>query len=692
MMRNLRRMLSLLLVLGILLTGCVNGDSPVGSSTDPSGSSVSPSEPTDPKPTEPAPTDPEPTEPAPTDPKPTDPKPTEPAPTDPKPTEPVPTDPKPTEPAPTDPKPTEPAPTDPKPTEPTPTDPKPTEPTPTEPILVKISLAVMPKTEYKVGEVLDTSGGVILCQYSDGTIRRIDLTNNAVSGFHSSAAGTYALTVKYTEKGVTAQTTYAISVKSANLWDGSGTQSDPFLIRNLNDLMNLTKVLDKSGYYFRQVADIDCASVGNWIIIGDASHPFRHYYDGGGYTISNLCLDGNATGLISVAQNAIFRNINLKHVTDRAAGNGSAEAKRDVGALVGCAIGSSFYDCSVSIDFRRGGYGAGGLAGRVVIVDGQTDLMHRCHATGYMESQYESIGGLIGCIESNFWNDADSDSMALVENCSAAVEMQAGAGGVVGGLIGEANNIRLLHCFATGNVTAATEGIGGLVGQARYNTEIAYCYATGNVICTSKNQYGGSFAGGLVGFMLSYTQMHDCYATGDVTAETLGWSDCQDQSSYDGGPWLRYRNPCGSLVGCVQMMGSYGKTVLYNCYATGFVTAPQICKDERIYCNGALVGCFYDNYTRKYIIDTKKTDQTDWAGFNDTSVEKLTGNYNLQELRTYYTPANYFERYTLQPRYVMPTYEYVQIITQTQLRDQSVFQGWDFENVWIMTENGPQLR
>ena len=66
--------------------------------------------------------------------QPTEPKPTEPAPTEPKPTEPTPTEPKPTEPAPTEPKPTEPAPTEPKPTEPAPTEPAPTEPAPvTEP-------------------------------------------------------------------------------------------------------------------------------------------------------------------------------------------------------------------------------------------------------------------------------------------------------------------------------------------------------------------------------------------------------------------------------------------------------------------------------------------------------------------------------------------------------------------------------
>ena len=40
----------------------------------------------------------------------------------------------------------------------------------------------------------------------------------------------------------------------------------------------------------------------------------------------------------------------------------------------------------------------------------------------------------------------------------------------------------------------------------------------------------------------------------------------------------------------------------------------------------------------------------------------------------------------------MPKHEYVENITEEQLLDQSVFEGWDFENIWIMTEDGPRLR
>jgi hypothetical protein len=41
---------------------------------------------------------------------------------------------------------------------------------------------------------------------------------------------------------------------------------------------------------------------------------------------------------------------------------------------------------------------------------------------------------------------------------------------------------------------------------------------------------------------------------------------------------------------------------------------------------------------------------------------------------------------------VLPTHDYVEIITEEQLKAQATFEGWDFQNVWIMGENGPELR
>ena len=70
-------------------------------------------------------------------------------------------------------------------------------PTPT---LVGISLETMPKTQYKVGDWLDTDGGVLLRTYDNGEVKRINLINGYVRGFAKvDGPGEYVMTVEYTE-------------------------------------------------------------------------------------------------------------------------------------------------------------------------------------------------------------------------------------------------------------------------------------------------------------------------------------------------------------------------------------------------------------------------------------------------------------------------------------------------------------
>lgn len=86
--------------------------------------------------------------------------------------------------------------------------------------LCGIYFKVPPKTEYKVYEWMDTSNAVLAFMYTDGTIEEKtegdgegqlyigDLTYD----FTTYAAGTYPVTVKYTENGITSQTMFWITV------------------------------------------------------------------------------------------------------------------------------------------------------------------------------------------------------------------------------------------------------------------------------------------------------------------------------------------------------------------------------------------------------------------------------------------------------------------------------------------------
>ena len=505
------------------------------------------------------------------------------------------------------------------------------------------------------------------------------------------------VTVKVTaQDGSGVSATFTVTVEeAAGAWEGSGTKDDPFLIAGLEDLMNLRDVLNKSGYYFLLVADIDCSSV-EWIAIGNEEKPFMHHFDGGNYTIKNLNLkcseDYNKVfGLFGRVENASFKNIHIENATlceDSLTNIGLAT----IGALSASAYNCTFENCSASVDFQAGGP-VGGLVGSLQFASNQKVVMDNCHTSGKIKGGY--AGGLVGQIfaQEDYYSSGE-EPKASVKNCSSSVDLLEGSGGYVGGLIGQMEYISVYNCHATGDISNSGRFLGGLIGHAQWKGEVAYCYATGTVSATSNAQYGFAHAGGLIGYMNSYVSVHDCYATGDVHSVAI-WSDCQDYPSMDGGIWLNYRNPCGSLIGTLDagFGPRYGyKINVYNCYATGYVYADKICESEKTYCHGALIGFVFDDSTRRFMIDSSKDDQSDWAGFYDSAVGIFGNNYNLEDLRTYYTPMVEWLRYYGAKHDAMPTWEYVQIVDKAALKDQATFAGWDFENVWKMGSNGPELR
>lgn len=80
--------------------------------------------------------------------------------------------------------------------------------------LTKIELIDIPKTIYKVYDTLDTKGGYLLLTFSDNSTQKRALLNKHVYGFPNpnNTPGTYTLQVKYTENGITCETSYDITV------------------------------------------------------------------------------------------------------------------------------------------------------------------------------------------------------------------------------------------------------------------------------------------------------------------------------------------------------------------------------------------------------------------------------------------------------------------------------------------------
>ncbi|MBQ1731301.1 MAG: hypothetical protein II037_03735, partial [Bacteroidales bacterium] len=115
-------------------------------------------------------------------------------------------------------------------------------------------------------------------------------------------------------------------------FNGSGTQSDPYLISTQQDLKNLVMAVnnsrnDFSGKFFKQTADLDFVDSqvfpDGFIPIGDKgrNRPFSGTYDGDGHSISKLYVSGyDDAGMFGYINNASIKNLNFENaniVVDR---------------------------------------------------------------------------------------------------------------------------------------------------------------------------------------------------------------------------------------------------------------------------------------------------------------------------------------------------------------------------------------
>lgn len=280
---------------------------------------------------------------------------------------------------------------------------------------------------------------------------------------------------------------------------GTGTEEDPFLITDLDDLIWFQEKVDEqaadgstqfAGKYFKLTADINLAGI-NWNPIGSMSGDhasFKGVFDGGGHTIRNLnCQQaGEGLGLFAyTSDNAVIKNLTLENVTVKSTNNSNY-----VGAVVGNAYASTKIEnvhVTGAIDISGRGY-IGGIAGH-----------------GYVVMNNVSVIGE-GTISSTFW-------------C---------AGGILGYGGEGATNITNAKVEGTGEnyltVTSAAGGLGAIVGMAEDNNGTqpisgSNLSAKNVIIKTYTGAYGDGYANYALGYL--YGGNPTSVLTGTLSVENV---------------------------------------------------------------------------------------------------------------------------------------------------------------------------
>ena len=154
----------------------------------------------------------------------------------------------------------------------------------------------------------------------------------------------------------------------------------------------------------------------NWTPIGTETNPFAGYFDGGGYTISNLTITGSTlTGFFGHINNVCFvENLHLQ------IGSAGINGTNYTGGIAGKAQNAYIDNCSVSGgSISTNNQDAGGIAGYV----DRDGVIHNCYTTSNVISTSKNSGGIAGTLYVD----------ASINNCYAAGTISgSSAGGIAG--------------------------------------------------------------------------------------------------------------------------------------------------------------------------------------------------------------------------------------------------------------------
>ena len=303
--------------------------------------------------------------------------------------------------------------------------------------------------EYLSGITWITGNKEVVTVDSNGTITAVGVGETSVTAWDT--MGNYA------------QATIVVNNEgdfSPN-FSGSGTESDPYLLRNATDLETLSSYLQNENYfagrkaYYRVEADIDMSENTTFTPLGSADFPFQGHFDGNGHTITlNLQRDANASATKDLA---LFGFV---------MGNASARAS----------ITNVIVDGNV---FSQSGAYTAGLVARCDYLD-----ITQCQNKANISGCYYT-GGLVGyasCVP-----DMISGNLSLIGGTTIARSCNTGTisahgksewnsgckyvGGIAGyvrGALkddGAAGISSLVNCYNAGTVSSTDDHLAGLVGR-----------------------------------------------------------------------------------------------------------------------------------------------------------------------------------------------------------------------------------
>ena len=274
-----------------------------------------------------------------------------------------------------------------------------------------------------------------------------------------------------------ADTTVKVTMVPGIEWDGTvadgfaggtGTQADPYLISNGEELAYLSAQVASgnafAGKHVTLAANLDMGNVA-FTPIGSDARRFAGSFDGAYHTIDNLL---------------------VSQTTDYA-------------GLFGCLdTGAAVRRLTVRGSISGRGY-VGGIAGQA-----DSATIEACANYATVTGTSRNVGGIVGRL------NGKSAARSTVLRCANFGTISNGTNNFSAGIVGTAYYTTLSECYNVGSATG--NRVGGILGQTDSNTTVTSCYNAGAITLAAAGNH--NYAGSLIGYNDDGSVSNCYYLTG----------------------------------------------------------------------------------------------------------------------------------------------------------------------------------
>lgn len=320
---------------------------------------------------------------------------------------------------------------------------------------------------------------------------------------------------------VTGETTYYAIYKiiPPHVWDGvsskpfrgSGTSTDPYIIKNsyqLHRLSNLVNsgVAEYADAYYLLYSDIDLGGF-EWTPIGTKYNPFTGTFNADGYSIHSFKItntESECAGVFGYVKNAQITKLNVYdyeiNIIDI-----QPEKTMYIGTVAGCVeadentfISECMTDGKINISSNN--VYVGGIIGYAKATQNSTLLIKNCFSSSTVETianDSSYTGGICGELNSNTNGVSNIDSCAFSGNIKSNAENASFSGGISAFILSSTseNNTIIKNCFVTSEKIIAdshnTSHAGYIFASKNEYAEITNCYVS-NKTKLSASQYSNN--------------------------------------------------------------------------------------------------------------------------------------------------------------------------------------------------------